>query len=343
MKELELAATGRITTQLGYGCSGIMGALSQRDSIALLEAAFASGIRHFDVAPLYGFGAAEACLGQFLQRHRNEVTVTTKFGLPPAKNRRLLASLRGVVKPLIDAVPPLKKHLAVAANKAAGTGARVPFTPQAAMASLDSSLRALRTDRVDLFLLHEAAADDLFDDALLDALRRAEEAGKIGGFGVGSDASKVEALLHERPGFCRVLQFDWSVLQAPVMAAGSFQVHHRCLGEAFRSVQQLLARSRETSARWSVAAGVDLDAPGVLARVMMRAALDQNPDGLLLFSSRNPHHMATNVEVASDAKWAAPAARWVATLLHEGTARQVPEGATADLHPPAASAFKPVH
>ena len=61
---------GRTTTRLGYGCSSLMGALGQKESLALLEAAYDAGVRHFDVAPLYGFGQAEGCLGEFLARHR---------------------------------------------------------------------------------------------------------------------------------------------------------------------------------------------------------------------------------------------------------------------------------
>ena len=60
-----------------------MGSISRRESLRLLEAAFDAGIRHFDVAPMYGYGEAEGCLGEFLQRHRADVTVTTKYGIPP--------------------------------------------------------------------------------------------------------------------------------------------------------------------------------------------------------------------------------------------------------------------
>ena len=78
MEQINLGTSGRTTTRLGFGCGSIMGAMSGRDSLALLEAAYDAGIRHFDVAPRYGYGEAESCLGEFLQRHRGQVTVTTK-------------------------------------------------------------------------------------------------------------------------------------------------------------------------------------------------------------------------------------------------------------------------
>ncbi|WP_433964054.1 aldo/keto reductase [Tunturiibacter gelidiferens] len=87
MAQIPLGDTGRTTTRLGFGCSSLMGAMGRRASLAILESAYDAGIRHFDVAPMYGYGEAEGCLGEFLQRHRHQITVTTKYGIPPQKNR----------------------------------------------------------------------------------------------------------------------------------------------------------------------------------------------------------------------------------------------------------------
>ena len=54
MEQLDLAGTGRLTTRLGFGCSNLMGSMSRKESIALLDAAWDAGIRHIDVAPFYG-------------------------------------------------------------------------------------------------------------------------------------------------------------------------------------------------------------------------------------------------------------------------------------------------
>ena len=66
MDTINLGTTGKTTTRLGYGCSSLMGGMSHKESLAALEAAFDVGIRHFDVAPMYGYGQAEGCLGEFL-------------------------------------------------------------------------------------------------------------------------------------------------------------------------------------------------------------------------------------------------------------------------------------
>src|SRR5437764_7899291 len=103
MERVELGTTGRTTTRLGFGCASLMGALGKRESLALLEAAYEAGVRHFDVAPLYGFGQAEGCLGEFLAGRRDQVTVTTKYGIPPAKNPGLIGLARSLARPVIKA------------------------------------------------------------------------------------------------------------------------------------------------------------------------------------------------------------------------------------------------
>src|ERR1700733_14834627 len=118
MVKIELGTSGRQTTRLGYGCSSLMGMLDRKESLAMLEAAFDAGVRHFDVAPMYGFGQAESCVGEFLGRHRADVTVTTKYGIPPAKRQGLIGLARSMARPVVKALPGLKRGLTNVAAKA---------------------------------------------------------------------------------------------------------------------------------------------------------------------------------------------------------------------------------
>ncbi len=138
-----------------------MGALGKRESLALLEAAYDAGVRHFDVAPLYGFGQAEACLGEFLAARRGEVTVTTKYGIPPAKNPGLVGLARKLARPLVKALPGMKQRLSSAGGEGGFRWGEGEFTAAEARESLERSLRELKTERVDVWLLHEVTADDL--------------------------------------------------------------------------------------------------------------------------------------------------------------------------------------
>src|SRR5580692_951803 len=183
MEQIPLGDTGRLTTRLGFGCSGLMGATSRRASLAILESAYDAGIRHFDVAPMYGYGEAESCLGEFRTGH-NDITITTKYGIAPPKRGGMLRAARRVVGPMLQRVPALKRRVARAANAVAAPAEKSPFTTDAARASLENSLRALRTSFIDVWLLHEAEASDLTDESLLNFLHEAVAQKKIGSFGV---------------------------------------------------------------------------------------------------------------------------------------------------------------
>ncbi len=144
MEQIALGTSGRLTTRLGFGCSSLMGATSRRESLRLLETAYDAGIRHFDVAPMYGYGDAESCLGEFLQHHRGQVTVATKYGIPPAKKSTVLRFGRNIAGPIVKQLPGLKRRLASAANAVAHNEERPAFTAAEAKASLERSFTALR-------------------------------------------------------------------------------------------------------------------------------------------------------------------------------------------------------
>jgi aryl-alcohol dehydrogenase-like predicted oxidoreductase len=281
--------------------------MSRKESLVALEAAFDVGIRHFDVAPMYGYGQAEGCLGEFLGRHRSEVTVTTKYGIPPARNQGLIGLARSIARPLVKALPGLKRGLSNVAGKATQPGEKVSFTAAQAKESLERSLRELRTDRIDVWLLHEVKAEDLRDEGLLRLLEDSVTAGTIGTFGVGSEREKIEALLAKRPEYCQTMQFEWSVMDAPVPAMAGFRIHHRALTENFRALHAGLVEDKARAKRWSETTGTELTDRTVLAGLMLKAAMVANPASPILFSSKSAAHMRENIRVAGDASLETPA------------------------------------
>ena len=328
MEQIRLASSGRETTRLGYGCSSIMGALGRRQSLRLLEAAYDAGIRHFDVAPMYGYGEAESCLGE-LRARRNDITITTKYGIAPLKRGGMLRTARRVVGPVLQRVPAIKRRLVRAAGAVAAPAEKSRFSADEASASLENSLRALRTDFIDIWLLHEAEAPDLTDDALLNFLHDAVAQKKIGTFGVGSDTAKLPALLRERPAYCQVVQHDWSVLDPLEPHGPAFHIHHRALTERLHVLHDNLSADRQRCNRWSEITGRDLARREQLAALMLKAALVLYPNTVVLVSSKNPAHIKENVRVAEDASLEEPARRLYDLVQREGlasAANQPPEG-----------------
>jgi len=321
MEQIVLAEGGRrVTTRLGFGCSSLMAGIGRRESLRLLETAYDAGIRHFDVAPMYGYGEAESCLGEFIERHRNDVTLTTKYGIAPPKRARLLRAGRRLAEPVFQRVPSLKRRLARAAGAVTVPAVTSAFNPDEARASLENSFRLLRTDFIDLWLLHEPEAGGLRDERLLQYLRELVTRGRIGAFGVGSDSAKLAALLHERPAYCRVIQHDWSVLDAHEPASEAFHVHHRALTDHLRTLHDALLRNPQRLHRWSQAINFDLARREQLAALMLKAALVLYPNTILLVSSKNPAHIRQNVHVADDASLEAPARRLYDLVQREGLA-----------------------
>jgi D-threo-aldose 1-dehydrogenase len=307
MQTIPLADTNRQTTRLGFGCGSLMGATNRRDSLKLLESAYDAGIRHLDVAPMYGYGEAETCVGDFLQHHRGQITVTTKYGIAPPRKSAIIKLGRSIAGPILKQLPSLKHRLAQAANAATRNPERPSFTAAQAKASLDRSLLALRTNHIDLWLLHEVTAADLQDDTLLSLLQSEVKKGTIGAFGIGSSTDKIPALLASRPAYCRTLQYEWSILDAPIQLSASFRIHHRALTTNFRGLQTALIKNQPLCQRWSTLTNTDLSNPETLAHLMLKAALVMNPTSIILFSSKNPAHIQANVHTAADTSLEFPA------------------------------------
>jgi D-threo-aldose 1-dehydrogenase len=312
LETISLGNTGRSTTRLGFGCSSIMGALGRRDSLHMLEAAWDAGIRHFDVAPMYGYGEAESCLGEFLGRHRGQVTVTTKFGIRAKTGGALARIARSALRPLVHRFPELTQRsrngstIAVTTSlpRVETTQAAKPrnpiFNAEEAKQSLHKSLTALKTEHIDVWLLHDVTANDLSDDNLLHFLENSVKSGSIGTFGAGTDRSSIDALTTRYPNYCPILQYEWSIYNAIPEHTGAFRIHHRSLTNNFRSLHAGMILEKERCSRWSDFVGADLANSQVLAKLLLKAALLLNPKSIILFSSKSPHHVQANVALASD-------------------------------------------
>jgi diketogulonate reductase-like aldo/keto reductase len=171
--------------------------------------------------------------------------------------------------------------------------------PDQAAASLDSSLRALKTDHVDVWLMHAASADDLTNPNLLRFMERSVASGTIGTFGVGTDANEIPRIVRECPGFCRVLQFEWSVDDDRPQVDG-FRIHHGAIGSALPQLQKTLDENGALKRRWSLETDRDLGDPRVLPALMLRAALEVNRDSVIIFFSRHIARIEENVAAAVD-------------------------------------------
>lgn len=309
LSSIQLADTQRTTSQLGLGCSGLGGSVGERESLRLLEIAYDEGIRHFDVAPSYGHGAAERCLGGFLRGRHSDVTVTTKYGILPPRQRSILDVARTLARPIARQWPALRKRIARTADRMKG---HATFSIAEAQASLERSLQQLGVERVDLWLLHEATADDLTDGGLLKFLEDEVRRGRIGTFGIGSNSGRIPEIWVKQRKYCRVLQYEMQPFTAgPAPYPEAFLIHHRVVQEYFLKISAHLAQNKNLATSWSDALDLDLADRQNLVALLLKSALVAYPDRIVLFSSRSPAHIQANIRIAADAGWNERARRFL--------------------------------
>lgn len=299
MKDIALPH-GRLTSQLGFGCTVLKGGPDRAAQRALLDTALAEGIRHFDIAPSYGLGVAEGILGEFLKGRRDQVSVTSKVGLPRPKNPGALAQARALLRPLLSLTPALRRRLGKSAQRMSGSGATRFDLPHVRQ-SVAESLRELGTDYLDVLLLHEITPADVTDE-----LRRYLEDGVSSGmflsYGTGSYRHQAEAVVSACPDLCAMVQTSWTAGDADL----ALEPHSPLISThgAVRPVDTLLARLKgddRLRQRLSEIAEADLGDKRQLGNLMLAAAIANNPDGIVLVSTTRADRIAANRRIAEDA------------------------------------------
>ena len=122
MKKRKLGRSDLEVSALGFGCMGLSFAYGpaqeKQNAISLIREAFASGVTFFDTAEAYG-ALNEEMVGEALAPIRDQVVIATKFGFKDGDSK-------------------------------AGMDSRPARIRQVA----DTSLKRLKTDRIDLFYQH---------------------------------------------------------------------------------------------------------------------------------------------------------------------------------------------
>ena len=132
MQTRTLGKYGPAVSALGFGCMGLSfgygPAVDHRQGIALIREAFERGITFFDTAEAYG-ALNEEMLGEAVAPFRDRVVLATKFGFKNGDSK-------------------------------SGMDSR----PERIRAVAETSLKHLRTDRIDLFYQHRVDPDVPMED-----------------------------------------------------------------------------------------------------------------------------------------------------------------------------------
>jgi len=143
MKFRPLGGTGVQVSQLCFGTMSFGGDADAAASAAMYKAGRDAGINFFDTANQYSDGRSEEILGSLMQGHREDLVLATKGFNPTGPDR----NARGLSR----------RHITRA---------------------VEDSLRRLKTDRVEVYYLHQQDAATPLEESLR-ALEDLVRAGKI--------------------------------------------------------------------------------------------------------------------------------------------------------------------
>lgn len=190
---------------LGLGCAAMLGRAGRRESLAALAAAYDAGINFFDTARSYGYGACERLLGEFFAGgRRDSVMLCTKFGIVPGNPKGWKQRVKPLARATLRLFPGLR---GIARRQAADQFSAPQFSVALLKSSFETSLRELRTDYVDILLMHAPPVSVLHQDDLLEQMGRLVEEGKVRLAGISGDQDVIRAVFAHRPEDLRTAQF----------------------------------------------------------------------------------------------------------------------------------------
>lgn len=174
------------TAQLGlnYGINNNAGKPSRGDSLAILDRAWAQGIKIFDTA--HAYGDAEEILGEFIASRnlRDKVSVISKFRPPEGEHHR--QEIVGLIA-----------------------------------SEVKKSLAKLRIDRLDGYLLHNPR--DIYTQEVMEALRHCRDIGLVRNIGA-SVYEEPDALYAVKSGLINYIQIPYNVFDQRLDQTDFFRI-----------------------------------------------------------------------------------------------------------------------
>lgn len=285
-------------SRLGFGCASLGSRISVRDGLRALDAAFASGVNWFDVAPSYGDGEAEVILGQFARGKRDALHICTKCGIAAGKP----GAVARIVRPLARSVVRLAPQLRSLVARGRSAAVHMPITPEIVRESLDRSLTRLGVDHVDVLALHDPSPADVEREEIHRALEDAVISGKARAIGVAGSVEAVGVVLQTKlpVGF---LQFAAPPFEDRADEVRGMLPHeasallstHSVFGR--NPVAECVRRAGSPERLLSVlqSSGYVRPVDQAVRAALLDFALKRNPDGIVLVSMLSGSHMASNI------------------------------------------------
>ncbi|MCX5477491.1 aldo/keto reductase [Kaistia geumhonensis] len=150
METRRLGSSDLFVSVLGLGCNNFGGRIDAAESRRVIDAALDHGVTFLDTADIYADTRSETIIGEVLEGRYDKVVLATKFGKPIAGSAEPRRGSRGYI-----------------------------------LKAADASLKRLRTERIDLYQMHEPDPETPIEETI-GALEELVAAGKIRFYGASN-------------------------------------------------------------------------------------------------------------------------------------------------------------
>jgi len=223
MKYNEFGKTGMRVSEIGFGGSRIGGVFADRhsskDALNVLRKALDSGITFYDTADMYAQGESESLIGSAFRGCRDQVIIATKGGYCLPTQRNVMRRIKPLVRPIVQALGLKRAKLPAVMSGVLSQN----FSPKYLTKALESSLRRLQTEYIDLYQLHSPRAPFLQSNAFGEALGTLEKLkaqGKLRFYGVATEEPEDAPFCLSAPGISSV-QLGFGLLDLDALDHGT--------------------------------------------------------------------------------------------------------------------------
>lgn len=183
--------------KIGYGTwplsGNVNGALAygrtdDATSVTALKTAYESGVNVYDTSDYYGFGHVESLIGEVFKSYRDKITIITKVGMISNEGKQNFS------------IPHLES-------------------------SLQQSLKRLKTDYVDVYMLHSPSLETLEDGNILNFLDAFKKNGTIRNYGISLLSPHDGEYAITKCGF-KIIEVNYNLLDIRAETNGLLQLCH---------------------------------------------------------------------------------------------------------------------
>lgn len=214
--------TGMSVSEIGFGGSRIGGIFADKNSSAealkVLRQALDSGITFYDTSDMYAQGESEFLIGKAFHGRRAEVILATKGGYCLPARRSFMKHVKPLVRPLVKALGLKRSQFSAGISGSLSQD----FSPAYLTKALESSLKRMRTEYVDLYQLHSPQASFMQSNAFSEALgtlAKLRGAGKLRFYGVATEVPEEVPFCLAGPGISSV-QLGFGLLDLNALDCG---------------------------------------------------------------------------------------------------------------------------